>query len=84
MQDILNSDNVVVLNPLSAGFHKKDLKILLDKTLQKIIYLSCNPSTFARDFSILKNKYKVEKIIGYDFYPNTYLLEVLGFLKASK
>jgi len=55
--------------------------LILSSLPQKIIYLSCNPITQARDYSLLKEKYKIKFLKGYDFYPNTPHMESLLILE---
>jgi len=70
-QDILASEQVLVLDPPRSGLHPDVLKMILAKLPKKIIYLSCNPETQARDYSAIEKKYTIDRIVGYDFYPNT-------------
>ena len=69
--ELIGSHDTLVLDPPRAGLHPKLIK---DITLQKpkrIIYLSCNPETQARDYSELAEIYKIDKVQGFDFYPQT-------------
>jgi len=75
--NILEEVDVLVLDPPRSGLHPKTTKLIIDTKPKKIIYLSCNPSTQARDYKILSQEYKIEKITGYDYYPNTFHMESL-------
>jgi 23S rRNA (uracil1939-C5)-methyltransferase len=79
-KDILEAADLVILDPPRAGLNKKLINLILDIAPQYIFYLSCNPITQARDFNILKDKYKIKKIYGFDFYPNTPHIESLLIL----
>lgn len=73
-------DFVVVLDPPRKGC---DMKVLnaLNKTLpNKIIYISCNPATLARDINLLKENYNVEEVTPYDMFPQTANVETLVVL----
>jgi 23S rRNA (uracil1939-C5)-methyltransferase len=51
---------------------------------EKIVYLSCNPATFARDLKKLIKRYDIESIQLVDFFPQTFHIETLAFLKIKK
>lgn len=63
--------DVVVIDPPRKGCDQKLLDTLLKYSPEKILYISCNPSTLARDLSILSEKYDVGTIFPYDLFPNT-------------
>ena len=79
--DFLASTDVLVLDPPRVGLHPKLIKKILASLPKKIIYLSCNPINQARDYNLLKENYKMEKLIGFDFYPQTPHIESLMILK---
>lgn len=78
--DFLQKFNVFVLDPPRAGLHPKLTEKILQASPEKIIYLSCNPATQARDYAILKEKYQIVSFFGFDFYPRTPHLESLLIL----
>lgn len=73
--------DVLVLDPPRSGLHPKTTARILEALPQKIIYLSCNPVTQARDYALLKDKYKRVRLVGFDFYPNTLHMESLLVLE---
>ncbi len=79
----LNFD-ICVLDPPRAGVNKKVIKSLLDKKPKKIIYLSCNPATLARDLSLLISNYKITYIRPFDMFPQTHHVETLVCLTNIK
>lgn len=83
-RDILESADLLILDPPRAGLNKKLINLILDTAPQYIFYLSCNPITQARDFNMLKDKYKIKKIYGFDFYPNTPHMESLLILSCKE
>jgi 23S rRNA (uracil1939-C5)-methyltransferase len=77
---LLEKRDVLVLDPPRSGLHQKVIAMIIEKRPPKIVYLSCNPETQARDYALLKELYSIESIVGYDFYPNTPHLESLIIL----
>ena len=78
----LNIDNIV-MDPPRGGGDKKTLKSILEIEPNKIIYISCNPITLARDYNILKEKYEIKEITAFDMFPNTYHIESLMVLERK-
>ncbi len=74
---IFERPNVVVIDPPRAGMHPKALEMLPKFGSEKLIYVSCNPTTLARDLAYLTKWYKVERIIGVDMFPQTYHIETV-------
>ena len=77
----LPKPDVVIIDPPRAGSHANVLTRLLELEPQKIIYVSCNPSTQARDCAILNEKYEVVKVQPVDMFPHTYNIESVALLK---
>lgn len=74
---ILRDADVLVLDPPRAGLHPKVITMIEEVLPKKIIYLSCNPETQARDYAALATHYKIDACTGFDFYPQTPHLESL-------
>jgi 23S rRNA (uracil1939-C5)-methyltransferase len=73
--------DLVVVDPPRAGLHKHVVKSLLSIKPAKIIYVSCNPSTLARDLKILcEEYYKLDKVQPIDMFPHTYHIETVARL----
>ncbi len=72
---------VVFMDPPRAGVHKNAIATLLKAKPQKIIYISCNPATQARDIAMLSSEYSVEKIQSVDMFPQTFHVENIALLK---
>ena len=72
----------IVLDPPRKGCSKEVLDTILDVCPNKIVYMSCDPSTLARDLNILlsKNNYEVKYIQPYDMFPQTKHVETLAVL----
>ena len=69
--------DIIILDPPRPGLTKKAMQNVLSMEPEKIIYISCNPSTLARDLKALLRKYDVEYIRTVDFFPQTYHIESL-------
>jgi 23S rRNA (uracil1939-C5)-methyltransferase len=68
----------LVLDPPRAGLHKKALRGIIDMAPPMIIYVSCNPSTLARDVAIFtQNGYKLRRAVAVDMFPHTYHIEAV-------
>lgn len=76
--DYIDSASLVVVDPPRAGLHKDVVEQFIAVRSPKIIYLSCNPSTQARDVKMLvENGYRVVYAKGYNFFPRTPHIESL-------
>ncbi|OQB68684.1 MAG: 23S rRNA (uracil-C(5))-methyltransferase RlmCD [Bacteroidetes bacterium ADurb.Bin139] len=67
--------HVVVLDPPRAGVHEDVLKVLLETAPEKIIYVSCNPATQARDLALLHCLYRITRVQPVDMFPHTHHVE---------
>jgi 23S rRNA (uracil1939-C5)-methyltransferase len=76
--------NKLILDPPRAGLHPKICEIISYTDFEKIIYVSCNPHTQARDIQIIcnKGKYEIDKIQPVDMFPHTYHIENVVSLKS--
>ena len=73
--------DTVIMDPPRAGASLEFLKSLVFLAPEKIVYISCNPETQARDFSYLTRKgYKVRKIQPVDMFPHTEHVETVALL----
>jgi 23S rRNA (uracil1939-C5)-methyltransferase len=74
----------IIVDPPRAGLHEDVVAKLLEATPERIIYLSCNPVTQARDVKMLSEKYSVVYHRGYNFFPRTPHIEHLVVLDKLK
>ncbi|MDF2158364.1 23S rRNA (uracil(1939)-C(5))-methyltransferase RlmD [Algoriphagus sp. CAU 1675] len=92
MKEILNEEfisnhaapDVIITDPPRAGMDEKVVQMLLRLEAPKIVYVSCNPATQARDVALLAEKYKVEKVQPVDMFPQTYHVENVVLLTLNK
>lgn len=75
--------DAVIMNPPREGVNKEALRLLVENRPKKIIYISCMPSTLARDLNILKEHYKVEAVTAFDMFPQTSHVETVVQLKVN-
>ena len=75
--------DVIITDPPRVGMHEKLVNKLLEIAAPKIVYVSCNTATQARDISLLSEKYSVEKIQPVDMFPHTHHIECVVLLKLK-
>jgi 23S rRNA (uracil1939-C5)-methyltransferase len=76
--------DVLIADPPRIGIHKDILKAIMGMGVNKIIYVSCNPATMARDMGILAEKYEIREIQPVDMFPHTYHIESVAKLVRKK
>lgn len=88
MRMVLNTDfiaqngkpDVVITDPPRAGMHEDVVKTLLTLQAPKLVYVSCNTATQARDIQLLSDKYEVQKVQPVDMFPHTTHIENVALL----
>lgn len=76
--------DVVITDPPRAGMHEKLILKLLEMEAPKIVYVSCNTATQARDLLLLSEKYNVEKLQTVDMFPHTHHIEAVALLTLKR
>lgn len=77
-----NQADLIVLDPPRTGCGQTVLKALVDLQPHKIIYISCNPATQARDFQYLNDSgYHLQSLLPLDMFPQTGHIEVIGLIE---
>lgn len=79
--EIHGRPDIIITDPPRAGMHEKLINKLLEIEAPKIVYVSCNPATQARDIGLLSEKYYVEKVQPVDMFPHTHHIESVALLK---
>ncbi|MFW6297851.1 MAG: 23S rRNA (uracil(1939)-C(5))-methyltransferase RlmD [Desulfosalsimonas sp.] len=75
--------DVMIIDPPRAGMHKDVVKTVKGMAPERIVYVSCNPATLARDVSLLAEDYRVEEIQPVDMFPHTYHVEAVARLEKK-
>ncbi|MBI2415163.1 MAG: class I SAM-dependent RNA methyltransferase [Candidatus Kerfeldbacteria bacterium] len=78
--DVITKEQIIIIDPPRAGLHDTVIKALLKNQPRRIIYLSCNISTQARDIQLLATHYRLQDIKLYNFFPRTPHIEGLCIL----
>ncbi|HYA26436.1 MAG TPA: class I SAM-dependent RNA methyltransferase [Thermodesulfovibrionales bacterium] len=78
-----NRYGTIIVDPPRAGLTSECLKQVMELGSEEILYISCNPATLARDIRKMSDRYEVESLHMVDFFPNTYHIEALTFLKKK-
>lgn len=89
MKDVLNADfvarngkpDVIILDPPRAGIHEDVARVILEASPSRIVYVSCNPATQARDLGIFAAAYDVIRVRPVDMFPHTHHVENVVMLK---
>ena len=83
MKDVLTSDfikengtpEVMIIDPPRAGMHPDVVKTILEAAPQRIVYVSCNPASQARDLAMMSEKYEITAVQPVDMFPQTIHVE---------
>ena len=83
MKDVLSDDfikrngqpDVIILDPPRAGVDERVIEVIKRAAPQRMVYVSCNPSTQARDLALLSDMYKIEAVQPVDMFPHTHHVE---------
>jgi len=89
MKDILTKEfievqghpDVIITDPPRAGMHEEVIAVLLFAAPERIVYVSCNPATQARDIALLSGSYQVTKVQPVDMFPHTHHVENVVLLE---
>lgn len=89
MKDVLTDEfvakhgkpDVIIVDPPRAGMHEDVVNVILNAAPKRIVYVSCNPATQARDLAMLDVKYRITEIQPVDMFPHTHHVEnVVGLI----
>lgn len=89
MKDILTADfiaahgrpDVIIADPPRAGMHPDVVKTILEAAPERIVYVSCNPATQARDMEMMSSRYKITAVQPVDMFPHTFHVENVCLLE---
>lgn len=77
------SPDTVIVDPPRSGLHEDVIRVLLQALPQKIVYVSCNPATQARDVLLLSERYRLSRCRPVDMFPHTYHIENVVLLEKQ-
>ncbi|WP_457552683.1 23S rRNA (uracil(1939)-C(5))-methyltransferase RlmD [Desulfobacula sp.] len=80
LPQLKQNPDVMIIDPPRMGMHKDVVQQVLSISPEKIVYVSCNPATLARDLELLGSKYEVRHIQPIDMFPHTYHIESVALL----
>ncbi len=91
MKDVLNKDfleqygrpDVIITDPPRAGMHGDVIDVILFAEPKRVVYVSCNPATQARDLALLDVKYRVARVRPVDMFPQTHHVENVVLLELK-
>lgn len=91
MKDVLNREfiskhgkpDVIITDPPRAGMSEDVVKVILNTLPKKIVYVSCNPSTQARDLALMESHYAIKKVMPVDMFPQTAHVENVVLLELK-
>ena len=91
MKDLLNSEFIekngkpetIILDPPRAGVHENVINIMREISAKKIVYVSCNPASQARDISMLSDMYNVVEVQALDMFPHTHHVENIVLMEKK-
>jgi len=89
IEDIMNEEffiqhgqpDLIITDPPRAGMHSSVVETIIKAKPKRIVYISCNPATQARDLERLTDVYKIEEVQPFDMFPHTHHLENIVSLK---
>ena len=82
--DVVGRPDVLIIDPPRAGLHPKSVQSILKLAPKKIVYVSCNPTTLARDLAEWKGCYQLQSVQPVDMFPHTYHIETVALLEREK
>ncbi len=74
----------IIIDPPRSGLDKKTIEYIRNKNVESVVYVSCDPITFARDVELLKDKYELVELTPVDMFPRTYHCEIVAYLERIK
>lgn len=85
IDDIEVKPDLIILDPPRDGIHPKALNKIIDYGVDRLVYISCKPTSLARDLEVLQERgYKVERVCAVDMFPQTYHVETVVLMSRVK
>ena len=84
IDNIDDKPDLIILDPPRDGIHPKALTKIIDYGVDKLVYISCKPTSLARDLEMLQERgYRVERVCAVDMFPQTYHVECVTLLQRK-
>jgi len=80
LPQIVQKPDVLIIDPPRAGMHKDVVKQVLQMGVERVVYVSCNPATMARDLGMMQELYQLVEVQPVDMFPHTYHIEAVAKL----
>ena len=71
----------MIIDPPRVGMHKDVVRQVLEMAPPRLVYVSCNPATLARDLNMIRDQYKVLEVQPVDMFPHTFHIESVARLE---
>ena len=85
VDELQDKPDLIVLDPPRDGIHPKALQKIIDFGVERIVYISCKPTSLVRDLEMLQGRgYQVEKAVGVDMFPGTGHVETVVLLSKGE
>ena len=82
IDELQDKPDLIVVDPPRDGIHPKALGKIIDFGVDRIVYISCKPTSLVRDLVVLQDRgYRVEKVCGVDMFPGTGNVEVVIMMR---
>ena len=81
LPQIAQKPDLLIIDPPRAGMHKDAVKQVLQMGVERIVYVSCNPATMARDLGMMQELYRLVEVQPVDMFPHTYHIEAVSKLE---
>jgi 23S rRNA (uracil1939-C5)-methyltransferase len=78
LSQIKQRPDVLIIDPPRAGMHKDVVKQVIELDVERIVYVSCNPATLARDIGMMGDRYRLIEVQPVDMFPHTYHIEAVA------
>lgn len=80
---LVTRPDVMIIDPPRSGMHKNIVKQIIDIAPERIVYVSCNPATMARDLAMMKDNYEIVEVQPVDMFPHTYHIESVAKIRRK-
>ena len=76
--------DAIIVDPPRKGCDKRTLDFIIEKNPQRLVYISCDSATLARDLAILKDNFEILTVTPVDMFPRTHHVETVALLSQMK